>query len=365
MIVAVDTEEISDSRRRAVHTAAHTRNGTPGSCANIESARNHDVVEHVALTDLFDFITPNATYINTDASQRATDILLYTLIGPRGSRIASPRLDSVGDSTLILRPKCVLDDREQLFYRRYFDSEAFQKRLLGPDGFAWLRPWNLSDFYIPKPDRATLHALSELTTAARQFDKWHNDAEAAVRSYFKWKDVSVARSHMINAGRLTRQRREAGILIDSRESRLRTTLPFPVATRWRSVKAAQHDQGGYGAVLECAEAALAYCAVLGVVLARADGLPVGPLRAQANRFNNGGSGPTFGTWGTLVRYFATENPFKQVPADSPLTNFAVLAQPDVQNAINANKRRRDQYAHRKGPAPTRPAPPSRKRKPTC
>lgn len=254
------------------------------------------------------------------------------------------------DALVVLRPVRELDQRERLFYHRYFNSEAFTARFVGPDGIAWLRPWNLSGLRIPRPDKATLHALSELTSAARQFSLWSREAEHAVHSYFKWDNVAVARSHMIDAGRLTRQRREAGSLIDARDSRLRTTLPFPLATRWRAVQAARYDHSAYTLVLECAEAVLAYCAVLGLVLARADGLPLGPLRHQANRFAKGGSGPTFGTWGTIVSYFATAKPFRGLPADSPLVHFAGLARPAVSEAIAANKRRRDHNAHRRGPS---------------
>ncbi|WP_152546848.1 hypothetical protein [Amycolatopsis orientalis] len=348
VVIGVRTESANQVRKAAV--ATHTRTGIWGSHPQIGNDPGEEVMEHVPLTDVFRFVSPNDHPIG-ESALGVGDIALSTFVTPLafGPVVREDRI--MTDALVVLRPVRELDQRERLFYRRYFNSEAFTARFVGSDGIAWLRPWNLSGLRIPRPDKATLHALSELTSAARQFSLWSHEAEHAVHSYFKWDNVAVARSHMIDAGRLTRQRREAGSLIDARDSRLRTTLPFPLATRWRAVQAAPYDHSAYTLVLECAEAVLAYCAVLGLVLARADGLPLGPLRQQANRFAKGGSGPTFGTWGTIVSYFATAKPFRGLPADSPLVHFAGLARPEVSEAIAANKRRRDHNAHRRRPSP--------------
>ncbi|MEU6154892.1 hypothetical protein ABZ816_33385 [Actinosynnema sp. NPDC047251] len=348
--VVIGIRNESTNQLRKVEVTTHTRTGVWRSRPEGEADPGEEVMEHVPLTDVFDFVPVN-DHVTGDSAARVGDIVLSAFVPPMFGSVVQEPGTVEGDFVVVLRPVRELDHREKLFYRRYFNSEAFTTRLLGRDRIAWLRPWNLSGLRIPRPDTATLHALSELAGAARQFSQWSNEAEHAVRSYFKWDNVTAARSHMINAGRLTRQRREAGSLIDARESRLRTTLPFPIATRWRAVQAARHDHGGYAMVLECAEAVLAYCGVLGLVLARADDLPVGPLRHQANRFAKGGSGPTFGTWGTIVDYLATANPFRTLPADSLLAHFARLAKPEVSEAIAANKRRRDHNAHRRGPSP--------------
>ena len=198
VVIGVRAESTDGLRQVAV--ATHTRTGVWGSQPEGGADPEAEVMEHVPLTDVFDFVALNDHAIG-DPAVRAGDIALSAFVLSMFAPVVVQEPRAVADdSVVVLRPVRELDQRERLFYRRFFNSEAFTTRFLGPDGIAWLRPWNLSGLQIPRPDTATLHALSELTSAARQFSQWSEEAEHAVRSYFAWDDMTVARSHMINAG---------------------------------------------------------------------------------------------------------------------------------------------------------------------
>ncbi|MFF4594180.1 hypothetical protein [Amycolatopsis sp. NPDC001319] len=152
---------------------------------------------------------------------------------------------------------------------------------------------------------------------------------------------------MIEAGRLTRQRREAASLANEVGTRLRTTLPYPIARRWREVQAAPPDEVGYTLVLDCAEAAIAYCAVLGVVFAHEVHISLQRVRELPRQVRRG---MTFTTWFNLLREISDAATAHDVASDSPLAQFRCFADADVVNTIRSLHERRNQRSHRRGPA---------------
>lgn len=251
------------------------------------------------------------------------------------------------ESMLVLRPRSPLRSGEEFFYLEYFRSKSMLGALSDHDAIATVTPKSLNGQLIPRPDGATLTAITELTRAADSFQSWQRDADDAIHGFFQLTDLKKARSYMIEAGRLTRQRREAASLADEVGARLRTTLPYPIARRWREVQAARPDEVGYALVLECAEAAIAYCAVLGMVFADEAQISLQRVRELPRQVRRG---MTFTTWFNLLREVSDAATVQDVASDSPLAQFRCFADPDVADTIRSLHERRNQKSHRRGPA---------------
>jgi len=251
------------------------------------------------------------------------------------------------ESVLVLRPRSPLRPGEEIFYLEYIRSDNMLGALTDRDGFAVVTPRSLKNQLIPRPDDATLTAITELTRAAESFRSWQRDADDAIHGFFQWTDLETARSYMIEAGRLTRQRREAASVVNEVGPRLRTTLPYPIARCWREVQAARPDEVGYTLVLECAEAAIAYCAVLGVVFAREAQISLRRVRDLPRQVRRG---MTFTAWHNLLREVSEVATAQDVASDSPLAQFRCFADADVAGAIRLLHERRNQKSHRRGPA---------------
>ncbi|MGW0891108.1 hypothetical protein [Saccharopolyspora sp. NPDC002578] len=255
------------------------------------------------------------------------------------------------DSLLVLRPLKPLSPSEEFFYLRYICSNYLLGGITCRDNLAIIPPEILKRQRIPKPDSATLNAITELTSAAESFGTWKRDADDAVHSFFQWPDPTTARAHMIESGRLTRQRREAASAVNEVGSRLRATLPYPIARRWREVQAARPDEAGYKLVLECAEAAIAYCAVLGLVFAREAQISLHRVHALRRRVRQGNMAQmTFGIWLNILREVATAATEQDIPSDSPLTRFRCFTDADMASAVRELYERRNHKSHGRGPA---------------
>lgn len=252
-------------------------------------------------------------------------------------------------SVLVLRPRRPLLPGEAFFYLRYIQSDHLLGALSGQGRPTVVTAARLRRQLVPKPDGATLTAITHLTSAADTFRTWQSDADDAIRSFFEWADPETARSRMLEAGRLTRQRREAVSMVNEVGARLRATLPYPIARRWREVQAARPDEAGYTLVLDCAEATVAYCAVLGIVFAREARIALHSVRTLQGRASRGTTvRMTFGTWRAILQDVAAGT--NDVPSDSPLAQFRCFTDADVVGAMKNLLDRRNEKSHRRGPA---------------
>ncbi|UFN92698.1 hypothetical protein [Micromonospora aurantiaca] len=297
----------------------------------------------VALTDVFD-VHP------APAAPQPGDLLIPRLrrVGAGGrAEIVDERCRSAEASTL-LRPREALSPGAEVFYASYLGGDALLGHRGRPGQVIVIQPDDLRAVRVPRPDQQTLRAITDLTDAAKTFLSWQQDAHRAVDSFFRWRDLDASRAQLITAGRLTRQRRDAAHTLDEQGSRTRTTMPYPVARRWRAVEAAQADDSGYGTVLECAEATVAYCAGIGAALAVTHALPPSAVQALARKLRQG-TPVTFGTWTKLLGDLRSAASSATLPADSPLQNYRAI--PDTAlAAVRGLQQRRNDAAHGRGPA---------------
>lgn len=260
-----------------------------------------------------------------------------------------PGESAFDDSVVVLRPRQLFTPDENLFFLRYFNSDAFLGQFASAAGLGCLDPSSLPLSSIPRPDKATLRAITELSDAAHLFAQWQEDAAKAVDGFFQQQSRPAARSRVIDAGRLTRQRREAASAANTLGRRLRATLPYPIASLWRAVEAAQPNDAGYSRVLGCAEATIAYCAALGHIYSVAAQRPLKQPQSFSARFGSGKMGVTFGYWRAVVSELAEKAAAPSLPADSPLAQFGSFGHPGVAASLDSLADRRNALAHRRGP----------------
>jgi hypothetical protein len=248
-----------------------------------------------------------------------------------------------------LRPHRPLNMGEDLFYASYLGSDALFGEKAIPGQVVLIPAHELAQIQLPRPDRDALRAINELTAAARVFDSWRRDADDAISSFFQWRDPAVARANIIEAGRQTRQRREAAHMLDDAGPRFRATLPYPIARRWRDVGAAAVDESEYRRILDCAETAIAYCAALGLAFASAHSVAVARIRAIASKLRRPQSRPAFGDWSSVVDNLADIARSDTQPMDSPLRNYRCFVD-ETKSAIQDLKGLRNDISHGRGPA---------------
>ena len=253
----------------------------------------------------------------------------------------------VRDASL-LRPRRPLERGEDRFYASYLGGDSVLKGGTYVGQLIALRPEDLAGLRIPRPDRETLRAITELTEAVATFGQWQQEALRSVNSFFASQDLAAARANIIATGRLTRQRRETAHVLDEQASRIRATMPYPIASRWRAVEAARLDESGYRRILDCAEVVVTYCAAMGVQFSIAHNLPIPNLQALSSKLRQGVPLP-LGTWTAILAGLASAAATPGLPADSPLANYNHFSGRAIE-AVKALKQRRNDLSHGRGPA---------------
>lgn len=247
---------------------------------------------------------------------------------------------------LLLRPLRPLIPTEQEFYARFLGSDALLGHGVDAGQLVAIHGIDLEAAPLLRPDGETLHAMAELAQAGAAFTEWQREAASAADAFFWQRDVHAGRAAIISAGRLTRQRRETAHILDERSSRIRATMPFPIATRWRAVEAARPDENGYRRILDCAETTVTYCAAVGVQLAL--GLPGAVnINALSAKVRQGAPLP-WGVWTTLLAELGRAGGNGSLPADSPLRSFRKLVD-EADLAVRSLKQRRNDLAHQRVP----------------
>ncbi|MGW8688604.1 hypothetical protein ACWGNN_47965 [Streptomyces sp. NPDC055817] len=166
----------------------------------------------------------------------------------------------------------------------------------------------IQDLPLPAPDEAlvdALDALDEPNEARQRTLAWHREATALRQSSFTDRDREAAGHRIITEGRVLRLRVEAASQLDDDSYTYRTTLPYPIALRWREVEAKVSitDEPGpaYQAVLATAEILFCYCALVAAALAHWEGVTIPRMSAIRSRLTSGGTPPGFGDWVAVLQ----------------------------------------------------------------
>lgn len=204
---------------------------------------------------------------------------------------------------------------------------------------------------VPKATRDVAIAISELNDAVARLRQWAEEAREARKELFGYHSGKAARLHILQAGRGVRQRVASARLVENFAHRVRSRYPLPIAYRWRTVEAATPDLEGYLQILECAEATLAYTALVGVYLSRYLGRePFGKVRELGARFaQRKGHGINFGDWRSILDETSSRK-FRKLAAAAPFYEVtALLDSGETEAAIRNLIDSRNDQSHGRGP----------------
>jgi hypothetical protein len=284
---------------------------------------------------------------------QAGDICLRASLGPdqklKAVLIEAEMLPLVANNTiLILRPRPEVNI-DVAFLTAYLQSDHVVHALRAQGIAQRLYAQSLADIPVPVQDEEVRRVLHDLRSAARTLSQWQGEAEAALRSLFDFESARDARASLLETGRRVRQRERAARQIDELSYRLRIGLPHPLAYRWRLAETAQPTLEGYRHVLEGAEIAACYLALIALVMARRVGESIGHVAEMADRLTNRRQGTNFGDWLAILRQARDNKRLRQAP-NAPfyeVTRF--LDNPVVDGALSRLKQNRDDEAHGRGP----------------
>ena len=214
-----------------------------------------------------------------------------------------------------------------------------------------ISPRAVGNVPVPIPDANLIIALRSIDEAREKFQSWIKEAEAAKSSIFKTDSSRDARLLTLSAGRLARQRLEAGQLVEDYRHRIRTQFPHPLAYQWRAVEAGKEDLEGYDQILNTAEITLCYLACIAVIATNSvEGGKVKWLGNIANNLCDKGHGTSMGDWITILRETSKSKTLRKFEESIPFYEVVkLLSDVDVNAAVQRLKNKRDDHAHGRGP----------------
>ncbi|MCH6161485.1 restriction endonuclease [Streptomyces marispadix] len=257
-------------------------------------------------------------------------------------------------SILVLRPVDALSPEYARLILAFLRSASVSRLARGLYGRMRLSPKDLSALELPKADQALSAALYELDTAGQRMSSWSAEATTLAASVFDM-DVSLedARRSIIEAGQITRLRAEAASQLDDPDYIVRTRFPYPIALRWREVEArmSADDLGpAYEAVLEAAEALLAYSALIAGALAHEASIELSSVGALQRKLSSARGGPGLGEWTAVLQEIAGARKRRELRRDHPLHDLGALLRSDeAQQARGRIADRRNDKAHGRAP----------------
>ncbi|MEV6057951.1 restriction endonuclease [Streptomyces sp. NPDC052107] len=263
---------------------------------------------------------------------QAGDIVMQSVLnqsatrGPAVAVIASEDLPAAleGSMNIALRPKQPVEDHYLRLLAAYLNSAVLQRYTTGSTirRIQWPVLQNLP---LPTPDEPLANALDDLNVARQRTLSWHREATSLRQSTFIDDDREAARQRIIQEGRILRLRVEAAAQLDDMGYIYRTTLPYPIAMRWRDVeaKASLDDEPkpAYEAALETAEILFCYCALVAAALAHEEGATIPRIAVIRRRLTSGGTAPGFGDWVEVLQELPSAARHLGLPPNHPLTEF--------------------------------------------
>lgn len=284
---------------------------------------------------------------------RAGDLLLSEVVTgrPKAARVEESDLPAAAVGSIhVLRPTGPLSSEHARLILAFLRSDAVGSLARGNFGRNRIGRRDLLALKLPKADDALSTALGELESAARRMSRWSAEATSLAGSVFETgQSLDEARRSIIAAGQLTRLRAEAAGELDDPGYLVRTRFPYPVALRLREVEARRSAGDlapAYDAVLEAAEALLAYTALVAGALARGASIELASLEALQRKLAGTAGGPGLGEWTAVLQEIGGVKKRRGLNPDHPLHELANLApEGEAQQARSRLAERRNARAH--------------------
>ncbi|MET7858204.1 restriction endonuclease [Streptomyces sp. NPDC005318] len=271
--------------------------------------------------------------IPPDRQLKAGDIVMQSVLnqsytrGPAVAVIEQEDLPAAleGSMNIAFRLKLPIEDHYLRLLAAYLNSAALQAYAIGST-IRRVQWKTLESLPLPAPDETLANALDDLNAVRQHTLAWHREANALRQSTFTGGDHEAARQRIITEGRVLRLRVEAAAQLDDKGYIYRTTLPYPIAMRWRDVEAKASIDGGpgpaYQAALETAEILFCYCALVAAALAYEEGVTIPKMAAIRGRLTSGGTAPGFGDWVAVLQELPSTIKQLGLHPNHPLAEFA-------------------------------------------
>ena len=302
--------------------------------------------------------------VSRTVALQAGDIVLAEIYTTRARlALVEPRhlpLEA-GRGVLVLRPLQPVDVIDVELLRSLLNS-TIGRRLIASlsssnlDGALRLGGAGLRQLPVPQADADLKDAVATIADSQLALKNWQSDGDGLLTHVFDAPSAADARRSIIVRSRQLRARVEAAGLLDDPGYTVRTTFPYPVAYRWRTVEA--HRLGSdpsklLDAALACFETLLAYCAQLALVMARTADVDLGGYAVLRKKLAGGGVGTALGDWIRILDEVASSKKLRSLPQDHPLgelRSFLKSSDQDVVTSarINLTARRNDD-AHSRRP----------------
>ncbi|MFF3996693.1 restriction endonuclease [Streptomyces cyaneofuscatus] len=313
--------------------------------------RDGSIAEHDAEADIW----------RNDVAQRfhlqAGDLLLSEVVTGRPKAALVQEADlpaAAAGSVYVLRPRRVLPPEHTRLILAFLRSERVARLAYGDFGRSRIRRTDLAPLKLPEPDEALATALNELESAGRRMSRWSAEATALAGSVFETEQsLDEARRSIIAAGQLIRLRAEAAGELDDPDHTVRTRFPYPVALRLREAEARRSTgdlEPAYRAILEAAEALLAYAALVAGALARDAAIDLSSMALLQRKLAGAAGGPGLGEWTAILQEVAGAKKRRGLNPDHPLHELADLVpEGEAQQARSRLAARRNDAAHGRMP----------------
>lgn len=284
------------------------------------------------------------------------DILLQRVFSPtdrfglRTVEVTEADLPAIAnDMVITLRPRRLLSPSERILILGFLRSPLARQFAVAAGSQVHLSRDALKQVHIPQPDEALSTALEDLARAATLFAGWHAEAQALLDSVFADDSAAGTRTRIVGTGRKIRMRSEAATLLDDASYTFRTTLPYPVAYRWREVEAAVSARSfktAYEAILAAAEILLCYAASTSLAVAREAGIELGAMKTIRDRLKPGAHGLGFGDWVTIIKEIEEGKAARKASDENPIADIRTfLTGADAHNALKRLSDRRNDESH--------------------
>ncbi len=327
------------------HSSAGTAVGLLKPDLLMTATIDPDSLEAVATPDDAALLRTGDVCIGAWRGRTATPLLVR--------RIAGDDPPLVPDSNVLtLRPRPGTDGRFMSFLAQHLRTAAAARAFMPPDPDGQrLKPQDIGDIEVPVPDETVLSTIDDMRATQVQLERWSVELAEALNALLGAADEHLSVVELRSIGQRVRQRIAAGKQLDDLQHRVRTLFPLPMALPWRRAQTAPANLEGYQTILECAEAATAYLAALGIMLARSEKLELPPLKQVRERLQMKGHGVGFGDWATIVEHVAGSGFRRKIARTAvcyELTEF-LTAGSQAAIALASLAHRRNDLAHGRGP----------------
>jgi len=253
-------------------------------------------------------------------------------------------------SLIVVRPKASMTTAQRHVLYSYLRSPVAGRlnvakgRTLLSD--ILIQPSMLKEYPVPLAGKEVCSAMEALTKARESFELWRQECLKAEQTIVMMSDAEDAKSQLLTAGQLARQRRLAGEQVEYIDFRIRTQYPHPIAYLWRESQIGTNQPYlKFKNILKAAEAVTCFMATIAILMAKNLSIDIKYLNTIARRLS-GKSGTNFGDWFAILEEVNTGKAFRKLTtADSFYGVAQLFSAPGFEESLRSLMLLRNDDSH--------------------